>query len=444
MVYPHPTAGIPASVFADRRAATVARLGNGVLVLPAAPQLVRSRDTEAPYRPDSELYYLTGVTEPNAVAVLVGGPEPHFHLFVPGPDPETELWHGPRMTVEEAATSFGADETHPSAELNERMAALLQLGDRVYYRLGRGDDLERHVLEALAWGRMRGPRRGNGPRGIVDPGEVLDDLRLIKDVHEVARLRSAATLSAEGHRAAVAALGPGVGEWAVQAAVDGCFRRGGASGPAYETIVGSGANACVLHYVANDRIMEGDDLVLLDAGAELALYAGDITRTYPVSGRFSAAQRAVYDVVDAARAAAIEVVRPGVTIGQVHETAVATLVEGLVRLGVLEGDPEELAVQGAYRPWYPHQTSHWIGLDVHDPGDYALNGASRVLEPGMVFSVEPGLYFPKGAEGTAAPYAGIGVRIEDDILVTEDSYENLTAELPTQADAVEALVSGTA
>jgi Xaa-Pro aminopeptidase len=372
----------------------------------------------------------------------VGGADPRFVLFVPSPDPDTELWTGPVPGPEGAAERFGADETFPLSELPERLPRLLQDGDRIHYRFGRGDGVERMVLEALARARMRGPRKGTGPRGVVDPGEILDEMRLVKDVHEIARLRAAAELSVEGQRAAAGALGPGRGEWMVEAAVDGCFRRGGAAGPAYGTIVGSGPNACVLHYVANARVMERGEVVLVDAGAELALYAGDVTRTWPVDGRFTAAQRAVYDVVERARASAVDLVGPGVTTAQVHDVAVRVLTEGLVALGVLAGDPDTLVEEGAYKAWYPHQTSHWIGLDVHDPGDYARGGAARALEAGMVFTVEPGLYFRADADGPAKPYAGIGVRIEDDVLVTAGGHENLTRALPTAAEEVEAMVGG--
>jgi Xaa-Pro aminopeptidase len=431
---------IPASVVQRRRAEVFQQLGDGLMVLSAATVQYRSRDTELPYRPDSELYYLTGATEPGTVAVLVGGGEPRFYLFVPERDPGAELWSGPRIGPDGAAERFGADETFPHSELDFRLCQLLKTGDRIHFRLGRGDALESLVRNALVQARARGPRTGTGPRGLTDPGEILDELRLRKDAHEIDRLRAAATLSIQGHLAGVAEMRAGTGEWTVEAAVNGAFRRGGGSGPGYETIVGSGPNACVLHYVANSRTMEAADLVLLDAGAELNLYQGDITRTYPVGGVFSGEQRAVYEVVNRARDAAVEVVAPGVTIADVHRTAVGVLVEGLVSLGVLEGDVEELVANDAHRPWFPHQTSHWIGLDVHDPGDYAREGASRVLEPGMAFTVEPGLYFPEGSEGGAAPFAGIGVRVEDDVVVTEAGRENLTGALPADPDEIEALV----
>lgn len=435
-----PFDGIPAALLTARRETVLEALAGGVMVLPAAPVLMRSRDTEHDYRPDSELFYVTGATEAGTVAVLAGGPEPRFVLFVHERDPESELWTGSRLGPEEAAERFGADEAYPLAELEHRLPGLMQDGDRLHYRLGRKDDLEEMVLQAMARARTRGARRGTGPRALVDPGEILDDMRLRKDAVEVERLRTAAEVTLGGHREGLAAVRIGAGEWDVQAAVEAAFLRGGARGPGYGTIVGSGANACVLHYVANGRVIGDGDLVLMDAGAEVGLYNGDITRTVPAGGRFDDTQRAVYEVVERARAAAVAQACPGNSIGQVHDAALAVLVEGLVDLGVLDGSPEDLVADEAYKPYYPHQTSHWIGLDVHDPADYARGGASRTLEPGMAFTVEPGLYFRPGMGGAGERYEGIGVRIEDDLLMTADGCENLTAALPTTSDDVEAFM----
>lgn len=429
----------PAERLRARRAAAWKRLGDGVMLLPAAPVRYASRDTDLPYRADSELFYLTGYDEPDGIAVLSGGETPAWTLFVPRRDPDAELWGGPRMGPEEAEERFAPDACHPLEELDRHLPGMLDGADRIHYRLGAGPETDRLVREALSRARARGARKGTGPRGVTDPGEILDELRLRKDAHEVERLRAAARLTMDGHRAVAAAIGPGVGEWVAQAELEAAFRRGGGS-PGFGTIVGSGANACVLHYRANRARMDDGALVLVDAGAELGLYNGDITRTYPVSGRFSEAQRRIYDLVDAARAAAVDVVRPGTTAAEVHEAAVRVLLEGLVDLGVLDGDVSTLMAGEAHKAFYPHQTSHWLGLDVHDPGDYARNGASRVLEPGMVLTIEPGLYFPPGGPKEASAYAGIGVRIEDDVLVTEAGRENLTEALPTSSDEVEALV----
>ncbi|HUF75312.1 MAG TPA: aminopeptidase P N-terminal domain-containing protein [Longimicrobiales bacterium] len=430
----------PTDILVGRRQAALRALGRGVLVLPAAPLQYRSRDGEHRYHPDRELFYLTGATEPETVAVLSGGDEPSYQLFVRERDPDAELWAGPRLGPEGVAEQLSPDACHSLAELEEHLPTLLHAADRIFFRLGRSDALEAHVLEALRWARGRGSRTGGGPRAVVDPGEILDDLRVVKDEHERGLLRQAAALSVEGQRAAAAAVAPGAGEWAVEAELDRALRARGARGAAFETIVGSGANACVLHYVENACIIGQDDLVLVDAGAEHGLYHGDVTRTYPAAGRFTGAQREVYEVVDAARRAGVDAVRPGASIGDVHAAATRAVVEGLVSLGAVRGDVDALIEEQAHKPFYPHQTSHWLGLDVHDVGDYAKDGVSRALEPGMVFTVEPGLYFRADHEGTPERLAGIGVRIEDDVVVTERGCEVLTGGLPTAVDDVEALV----
>ncbi|HSH75196.1 MAG TPA: M24B family metallopeptidase, partial [Longimicrobiales bacterium] len=301
------------------------------------------------------------------------------------------------------------------------------------------DPIEQHVLEALGHARARGPRSGSGPRAVVDPGEILDDLRLVKDGHELTLLGRAAAISMEGHRAGARAIEVGAGEWSVEAAVNAAFRAGGGGGPGYQTIVGSGANACFLHYVDNSAVIGPDALVLVDAGAECGLYHGDVTRTYPAAGRFTPEQRDVYEIVDEARQAAIAAISPGAPIEDVHAAATRVLARGLVSLGVLDGDIDGLVEGQAHKPFYPHQTSHWLGLDVHDPGDYARDGVSRRLESGMVFTVEPGLYFRPERPDTPEHLAGIGVRIEDDVVVTSDGCEVLTRNLPTSLRAVEDL-----
>ncbi|MEJ2202906.1 MAG: aminopeptidase P N-terminal domain-containing protein [Gemmatimonadota bacterium] len=440
MTLGNPLAGVPANVFRARRASVFAALDRGVMVLPAAPRLFRSRDTEIRYRPDSELFYVTGCVEPDAVAVLVGGDEPRLVLFVRDRDAEVERWSGPLLGPEAAKERFGADETRSLSELESSLPTFLQAGEVVHYRPGRGDALDRMVFEALAYSRSRGQRRGVGPRSLIDPGEILDELRLIKDEHEIALIREAARISAEGHRAALATAGPGKGEWEVQAEIDATFRRHGARGSGFDTIVGSGPNACVMHYVDNGRVIEDGDLVLVDAGAEVGFYQGDMSRTFPASGRFTAEQRAVYDVVEAAREMAVAAAIPGSSVSDVHDVALRVLTAGMVDLGVLDGAVARLIDTEAYKAFFPHQTSHWLGLDVHDPGDYATNGHPRTLRAGMVLTVEPGLYIPAGSEGRAASFAGIGVRIEDEVLVREDGTENLTApHLPTSAEAMESL-----
>jgi Xaa-Pro aminopeptidase len=431
--------GIPADRYAARRERVLEELGADAMVLPAAPILHRSRDSELPYRPDSELHYLTGFPEPGALLLLRGfAEERRAVLFTLPRDPEAELWTGPRLGPEAAAEACGLDAGLSNEELPVELPGLLAGAQRVHFRLGAHRDIEPLVVRALLTARIRGARTGTGPRSVVDPGEILDELRLRKDEYEIELLRRATAVTVQGFREGIAAVAPGRGEWEVQAALESAFRRRGTAGPGFATIVGSGANACTLHYVANaDRIAAGD-LVLIDGGAEVAMYGGDVTRTVPADGTFGPERRAVYEVVEAARAAAVAAVGPGETIEGVHRAAVKVILAGLVEFGVLSGSEDDLLEEKAHRPYFPHQTSHWLGMDTHDPGDYARSGASRVLEPGMVLTVEPGLYFPTGS----GHFAGIGVRIEDDVLVSGDGAEVLTADLPTAPDEIAALVGG--
>lgn len=444
-------AGVPADVILGRRDRVLDALAGDAMVLPAGPVLHRSGDSELPYRPDSELYYLTGLKEPEVVLVLRGfADEQRTVLFVRSRSRDAELWTGPRMGPEGASELPGVDEAHPVEELPRRLPELLDGAGRVYFRLGCRPQVERAVVSALQHARARGARKGKGPRGAIDPGEILDEMRLRKGPEEIRAIRHACRVTTLGFQEALGAVRPGAGEWQVEAAIEHAFRREGAEGPAFATIVGSGTNACVLHYISNSRTMESGDLVLVDAGAEVGLYSGDVTRTVPVTGRFSPRQRDVYDLVEAARTAAVERIRPGATVADVHDAATRTLVQGLVELEVLSGDVDELIEEGDYRRFFPHRTSHWLGLDTHDPGDYMRDGESRVLESGMVLTVEPGLYFrppENGEEGDedpdrAAPFRGVGIRIEDDVLVTESGAEVLTAHLPTEPDRVAGLVGG--
>ncbi len=431
--------GFPQDVFVERRARVLDALEDGAMVLPAAPILVRAGDSELPYRPDSELFYLTGFTEPECVLVLRGfADEARVVLFSRPRDPKAELWTGARVGPEEARSLLSVDEGRSIEELDVQLPSLLEGADRVFFRLGREPRSEVGVLAALKKARTEGRAKGSGPRGTMDPGVILDDLRLRKDPKEIEAIREAAAITVRGFEAAFARLRPGMGEWEMEAELEATFRRLGAVGPAFASIVGSGANGCVLHYIENSRRMEAGDLVLVDAGAESRMYASDVSRTVPVSGRFSPEQRDVYEVVEAARKEAVGTIRPGARLSDVHDGVVRQLVRGLLELGVLEGGEEGLIEAEAYKPFFPHRASHWLGLDTHDVGDYARNGTSRQLETGMVLTVEPGLYFAPSDEET--PFVGTGIRIEDDVLVTDDGAEILTAGLPTDPERVAALV----
>ena len=460
-----PLLGFSPDAFRARRERVLTALEGSVLVLPAAPAAHKSRDTQRRYRADSELFYLTGVVEPEALAVLrPGGDNGDFVIFIRPRDEEAERWSGQRLGPDGARDVYGADQVYSVGELEKRLPHLLAGAEKVHFRLGSGSRVEQLVVEALGTARLRGARKGLGPRSVVDPGEMLDPMRLVKDPEELDRMRRAASVTVDAFRDLAAAIRPGVGEWELEAALDAGLRKRGAWGPAYPTIIGSGPNACVLHYASNDRTVEGGDLVLVDAGAELDLYAADITRTFPASGRFSDRQRSIYDVVLRANRRAVEAVRPGTTVAQVHREARDGLIEGLLELGILEGAQEDVLEGETHNPFFPHQTSHWLGLDVHD---YSCGSESRVLEPGMVLTVEPGLYFPPGAagvsqreseggdgssqggdnlaadsDGVLADYLGMGVRIEDDVLVTADGHEVLTASLPVRAEEIEALLGG--
>ncbi len=430
-----------ADIFGERRALVLDELGDAAMVLTAAADACRRGADPSPYRPDSEFFYLTGFTEPGSVLVLRGFAESRRSvLFVRPRDETAELWGGRRLGPEAARERLGVDACHPLAELGEELGILLKGASHVFFRLGSDPWADRLVRGALAHARARGARKGSGPRGVIDPGGILDEMRLRKDAWEVESLRNAAALTITGHRALAAELRPGVGEWELQAAIEAVFRRHRGATPAYPSIVASGANARVLHYSENRSRAWAGELVLVDAAAELGHYCADVTRTYPVDGRFTPEQRAVYEIVDEARAAAIVAAAPGVPVSSVHGAACAVLASGLASLGVPAANGGKPEGSAALRRFFPHQTSHWLGLETHDVGDYAIDGRSRPLEEGMVFTVEPGLYFSEDAEGSAARFAGIGIRIEDDVLVTASGTENLTADLPTEVGAVEALV----
>ncbi|HLS84313.1 MAG TPA: aminopeptidase P N-terminal domain-containing protein [Arenimonas sp.] len=415
---------------------------DAILILPAAPERVRSHDTHYPYRQDSDFWYLSGFPEPEAVLVLVPGRK-HGEslLFCRERDPEREAWDGPRAGPEGAVERYGMDDAYPITDLDDILPGLLEGRTRVYYHFGRDTEFD---LKLIGWvNRVRAQVRQGAepPHEFLELGHLLHELRLFKSAAELKLMRKAAAIAAAAQRAAMAATRPGLREYEIEAALQYTWRRHGAVA-AYEPIVGAGANACVLHYRANDGQLQDGDLLLCDAGAEYGNYASDITRTWPVNGRYSREQRALYELVLAAQAAAMAQARPGKSWIAGHEAAVQVLTEGLLSLGLLKGGLKKALASGAYKKFYMHKTGHWIGLDVHDVGEYRLAGEFRMLEPGMVFTIEPGLYIPPGSKGVPAKWQGIGIRIEDDIAITRDGHEVLTDGVPRDPDAVEALLAG--
>jgi Xaa-Pro aminopeptidase len=442
MAHGHDVPGFPAEAFRARRERYLRMAGGAVTVLPAAHERFRSRDTEVRFRQDSDFHYLTGFPEAEAVAVLTPhDPERRFTLFVRPRDPESEAWSGPRLGVEGARERFGADAAYPLGELDAHLRDLLRPAEEVVYALGAHPEMDRRMLGLMGGFRKWRQRSGTAPLVVRDPDTLLAEMRVVKEPAELELHRRAARITAGGHLAAMRAARPGIGEWELESVLDGHFRGAGGGGPAYPTIVGSGAGATTLHYVANDRRARDGELVLVDAGAEVGMYAADITRTWPVSGRFSPAQRAVYEIVLEAEEAALATVRPGVPVLDAHDAAVRVLTRGMVELGLLAGDVDELVQGGGYRRFYMHQTSHWLGLDVHDVGPYRRPGGGPVpLEPGMVLTIEPGIYVPESAEDVPAELRGIGVRIEDNAVVTPDGHEVTTRGVPVSVAEVEALV----
>jgi Xaa-Pro aminopeptidase len=415
---------------------------DAILVLAAAPERIRSRDTHYPYRQDSDFWYLTGFAEPEAVLVLVPGRK-HGEalLFCRERDPEREAWDGPRLGPEGAVESLGMDDAYPIDDLDEILPGLLEGRSRVYYHFGRDTDFDLKLIGWLNQVRAQVRLGAQPPHEFLELGHLLDELRLFKSKEEIRLMQRAADISVAAHEAAMRAARPGVHEYELQAELERVFRLSNAE-PAYASIVGAGANACVLHYRANDAQAKNGDLVLIDAGAEYRGYAADITRTFPVSGRFTREQRALHDLVGAAQAAALAQAKPGMPYEAGHNAAVATLTEGLLKLGLLKGKLEKNIAEGSYKRFYRHKTGHWLGLDVHDVGDYRIDGESRLLEPGMVFTIEPGLYIAPDDKAVDAKWRGIGIRTEDDVLITKDGHRVLTAKLARSADEIEALMAG--
>lgn len=414
---------------------------DAIVIVAAAPERVRNNDAHYPYRQDSDFHYLTGFDEPDAVLALVPGRNPgETILFCRERDAERERWDGPRIGTEGAVDRLGMDDAFPIDDIDDILPGLIEGRTRVYYHFGRDTEFD---LKLIGWvNRVRALVRQGArpPHEFVALSHLLHDLRLYKSRGELRLMRKSAKIAAAAHVRAMQATRPGMNEHEVEAELLHTFRRHGAV-PSYEPIVGGGANACVLHYRANNAVLNDGDLLLIDAGAEYECYASDITRTFPVGGRFSAEQRALYDLVLDAQLAAIDEVRPGRSFDAYHVAAVRTLTRGLVRLGLLSGGVERNLREHTYRKFYMHKTGHWLGLDVHDVGDYRIDEEFRVLEPGMVVTVEPGLYLAPDLKGVPPKFRGIGIRIEDDVVVTDAAPEVISDGAPKDADAIEALMA---
>ncbi|MBL8857754.1 MAG: aminopeptidase P N-terminal domain-containing protein [Planctomycetes bacterium] len=428
-------------VLRERRAAAV---------IPTATHKVRNHDCEYRFRPDSDFWYLTGFDEPDAVLVLVPAlattksQGPRTILYLREKDREREIWTGRRLGVAAAPAALAVDEARPIEKLWDDLPQLLKNVERIVWRTGPDEARDREMLHVIS--KLRASAKGPvvPPLELLDPAPLLHELRLMKSPAEIEVMRRAARITKEAHIQAMRRAQPDLNEREIDALVEAIFRSQGGTGCAYTNIVAGGANACILHYVENNQALRDGDLLLIDAGCEFDYYASDVTRTFPVNGRFSAEQRALYDVVLDAQLAAVAHVKPGVTFNSVHELALQRLVAGLVKLGLLEGPVETALEKETYKRFYMHRTSHWLGLDVHDCGAYVIDGSSRALEAGMVLTVEPGLYVAADDETVEARWRGIGIRIEDDVLVTATGHDVLTAGIPKHVDEVEAACQGRA
>lgn len=418
---------------------------DSIAILPTASVYIRNRDVEFPFRPDSDFYYLTAYPEPEAVAVLIPDRvDGEYIIFCREKDEEMETWHGRRVGLEGACDIYGADDAFPIEDMDEILPGLIEGHERIFYNMGHDQNFDHRVLNWVNQIRDKSRTGVTAPEEFISLNHFLHDMRLYKSRNEIQLMRQAARISASAHKRAMQSCKPGMHEYQIEAELTHEFLRNGARAAAYPSIVGSGANGCILHYTENHDQLNAGDLLLIDAGAEYRGYASDITRTFPVNGQFTRAQRQVYDLVLAAQLAAIEQVKPGNHWNDPHDAAVRVLTEGMVDLGILKGNPKQLIKDQDYTKYYMHRTGHWIGMDVHDVGDYKLDGEWRLLEPGMVMTVEPGLYLPAGMRGLPKKWGNIGVRIEDDVLVTKDGHDILSKDAPKNADDIMELMANAA
>jgi Xaa-Pro aminopeptidase len=432
---------VPREEFARRRKQLMKLMGKDTIaILPAAPVRHRNNDVEYAYRQDSDFFYLTGFSEPESVAVLIPGrQQAEYVLFVRERDPARETWDGRRAGPAGAVRDFGADDAFPISDIDEILPGLMENRTKVFYAMGIHADFDHRVVGWLNGLRALAKHGRHPPQEFVALDHVLHDMRLFKSRAEVDVMRESARIAAEAHIRAMRFCKPGMNEFEVMAELLHEFRRHNAD-TSYQPIVGGGANSCILHYRENDQTLNDGDLLLVDAGCEYQCYASDITRTFPINGRFTPEQRAIYDIVLEANQAAISKVKPGASWDDPHAAAVRVITQGLVKLGLLKGRVSALEKDGAYRRYFMHRTGHWLGMDVHDVGDYKIGDEWRVLEPGMALTIEPGIYIPAG-RGVPKRFQNIGVRIEDDVVVTKDGVEVLTAGAPKNADEIESLMA---
>lgn len=434
---------IPKAEYARRRKALMAQMvPNSIAILPAAALAIRNRDVEHVYRQDSDFQYLSGFPEPEAVIALIPGREHgEYVLFCRERNAEREQWDGLRAGQEGAISLHGADDAFPITDIDEILPGLIEGRERVYSAMGSNPEFDRRLMDWINVIRSKARLGAQPPNEFVALDHLLHDMRLYKSAAEVKVMRLAAEISAGAHIRAMQACRAGLREYSLEAELDYAFRRGGAKMPAYGSIVAAGRNGCILHYQENDALLKDGDLVLIDAGCEIDCYASDITRTFPVSGRFSPEQKAIYEVVLAAQEAAFAQIAPGKHWNHAHEATVRVITEGLVELGLLKGEVQALIDSEAYRAFYMHRAGHWLGMDVHDVGDYKVGGQWRVLEPGMALTVEPGIYIAADNQNVAKKWRGIGVRIEDDVVVTRTGCDILTSGVPKTVAEIEALMA---
>jgi Xaa-Pro aminopeptidase len=433
---------VPKDEFARRRSQLARIMGrDAIAIVPAAPVQMRNNDVEYAYRQDSDFFYLTGFREPESVAVLMPGREAaEYILFVRDRDPARETWDGRRAGPEGATRQYGADDAFPIADMDDILPGLIESRSKVFYTMGAYPEFDQRMIGWVNGLRAQVRQGGHSPLEMVALEHVLHDMRLYKSGAELDLMRESARIACRAHVRAMRRCRPGLNEFEIMAELIHEFRSSNAD-TSYEPIVGGGENSCILHYRENDQALADGDLLLIDAGCEYQCYASDITRTFPVNGRFTSEQRAVYEIVLEANLAAIDKVRPGNHWNDPHDAAVRVVTQGLVKLGLLKGRAAALQRSGAYRRFFMHRTGHWLGMDVHDVGDYKVGGEWRVFEPGMVLTIEPGIYIPAGLRGVPRRFGNIGIRIEDDVAVTRRGAEVLTAAAPKGADEIEALMA---